>query len=157
MWDCRKSLEMENDKLENTSCVLVADDDADDLFMLKEAFSSLKFDKEICNVENGEELLEFLHKKGKYKDIKLPVPKLILLDLNMPKVDGRECLKVIKADPELSKIPVIIFSTSNNPEDISHSYSLGANSYIIKPYSYNELVDIITMINKYWFNVVKIP
>lgn len=139
------------------NCILVADDDADDLFMLKEAFSSLKVDKEICNVENGEELLEFLHRKGKFSDANLPSPKLILLDLNMPKVDGRECLKIIKADAELSKIPVIIFSTSNNPEDISHSYALGANSYIIKPYSYNELVEIIDMINKYWFTVVKIP
>jgi CheY-like chemotaxis protein len=148
---------MENDKLEQKHCVLVADDDTDDQFMLKEAFASLKFDKEIRTVENGEELLDYLNKKGKYDDENLPFPKLILLDLNMPKVDGRQCLRMIKESPEFCKIPIIIFSTSNNPEDISQSYELGANSYIIKPYSYNELVEIIDIIKKYWFSVVKIP
>lgn len=148
---------MENDKLEQKHCVLVADDDTDDQFMLKEAFASLKFDKEIRTVENGEELLDYLGKKGKYSDETLPFPKLILLDLNMPKIDGRQCLRLIKENPDYCKIPIIIFSTSNNPEDISQSYELGANSYIIKPYSYNELVEIIDIIKKYWFSVVKIP
>ncbi len=148
---------MENDKIEQKHCILVADDDTDDQFMLKEAFASLNFDKEIRTVENGEELLDYLNIKGKYSDALLPIPKLILLDLNMPKIDGRQCLRLIKANPEYSKIPIIIFSTSNNPEDISQSYELGANSYIIKPYSYNELVEIIDIIKKYWFSVVKIP
>lgn len=148
---------MENDKLEQKYCVLVADDDTDDQFMLKEAFSSLNFDKEIRTVENGEELLDYLSKKGKYDEETLPFPKLILLDLNMPKIDGRQCLRLIKENPDYCKIPIIIFSTSNNPEDISQSYELGANSYIIKPYSYNELVEIIDIIKKYWFSVVKIP
>lgn len=146
---------MMEEKSEQRYCVLVADDDADDQFMLKEAFASLKFGLEISTVENGEELLDYVHQRGKYKGT--PVPKLILLDLNMPKIDGRECLKIIKAHPELCRVPVIIFSTSNNPEDISQSYSLGANSYIIKPYSYNELVGIIDVINKYWFTIVKTP
>lgn len=149
---------MENDKTEQKHCILVADDDTDDQFMLKEAFSSLSFDKEIRTVENGEELLDYLGRKGKYSnDAFLPFPKLILLDLNMPKIDGRQCLRLIKENPEYCKIPIIIFSTSNNPEDISQSYELGANSYIIKPYSYNELVEIIDIIKKYWFTVVKIP
>jgi two-component system response regulator len=148
---------MENDKTEQKHCILVADDDTDDQFMLKEAFASLNFDKEIRTVENGEELLDYLNVKGKYSDASLPIPKLILLDLNMPKIDGRQCLRLIRASPQYSKIPIIIFSTSNNPEDISQSYELGANSYIIKPYSYNELVEIIDIIKKYWFSVVKIP
>jgi CheY-like chemotaxis protein len=148
---------MENDKIEQKHCILVADDDTDDQFMLKEAFASLNFDKEIRTVENGEELLDFLNRKGKYSDASLPIPKLILLDLNMPKIDGRQCLRLIRTNPQYSKIPIIIFSTSNNPEDISQSYELGANSYIIKPYSYNELVEIIDIIKKYWFSVVKIP
>lgn len=148
---------MESDKTEEKHCIIVADDDTDDQFMLKEAFSSLNFDKEICSVENGEELLDYLNKKGKFSDVSLPVPKLILLDLNMPKIDGRQCLRLIKENKNLCKIPIIIFSTSNNPEDISQSYELGANSYIIKPYSYNELVEIIEVIKKYWFSIVKIP
>jgi|SRR4051812_40717761 two-component system response regulator len=148
---------MENDKIEQKHCILVADDDTDDQFMLKEAFASLNFDKEIRTVENGEELLDYLTMKGKYSDTSLPIPKLILLDLNMPKIDGRQCLRLIRTNPQYSKIPIIIFSTSNNPEDISQSYELGANSYIIKPYSYNELVEIIDIIKKYWFSVVKIP
>jgi CheY-like chemotaxis protein len=148
---------MEMDKIEEKHCIVVADDDTDDLFMLKEAFSSLNFDREICTVENGEELLDFLNKKGKYTNTILPVPKLILLDLNMPKIDGRQCLRMIKENKEFCKIPIIIFSTSNNPEDISQSYELGANSYIIKPYSYNELVEIVDVIKKYWFSIVKTP
>jgi two-component system response regulator len=148
---------MENDKIEQKYCILVADDDTDDQFMLKEAFASLNFDKEIRTVENGEELLDYLNAKGKYCDALLPIPKLILLDLNMPKIDGRQCLRLIRTNPQYSKIPIIIFSTSNNPEDITQSYELGANSYIIKPYSYNELVEIIDIIKKYWFSVVKIP
>jgi CheY-like chemotaxis protein len=148
---------MEMDKIEERHCIIVADDDTDDQFMLKEAFSSLNFDKEISTVENGEELLDYLHKRGKYSNASLPVPKLILLDLNMPKIDGRQCLKLIKEHTQFCKIPIIIFSTSNNPEDIAQCYELGANSYIIKPYSYNELVEIIDVIKKYWFSIVKIP
>ena len=148
---------MENDKIEQKYCILVADDDTDDQFMLKEAFSSLNVDKEIRTVENGEELLDYLARKGKYDNELLPFPKLIMLDLNMPKIDGRQCLRLIRENKEYCKIPIIIFSTSNNPEDISQSYELGANSYIIKPYSYNELVEIIDIIKKYWFSVVKIP
>ncbi len=148
---------MENEKVEQKYCVLVADDDTDDQFMLKEAFASLHFDKEIRTVENGEELLDYLNKRGKYNEVALPYPKLILLDLNMPKIDGRQCLRLLKESSDFCKIPIIIFSTSNNPEDISQSYELGANSYIIKPYSYNELVEIIDIIKKYWFSVVKIP
>lgn len=145
------------EKIEEKHCIIVADDDTDDQFMLKEAFSSLNFDKEICSVENGEELLDYLNKRGKYSNGNLPVPKLILLDLNMPKIDGRQCLRMIRENKEFCKIPIIIFSTSNNPEDVSQSYELGANSYIIKPYSYNELVEIIDVIKKYWFTIVKTP
>jgi two-component system response regulator len=148
---------MEIEKLDSKRCILVADDDIDDQFMLKEAFASLNFDGEIQCVENGEELLDYLNNKGKYKGTSFLLPKLILLDLNMPKIDGRQCLKIIKANADLCKIPIIIFSTSNNPEDISQSYELGANSYVIKPYSYNELIEVVDIIKKYWFSAVKIP
>lgn len=148
---------MEIEKLDSKRSILVADDDIDDQFMLKEAFASLNFDGEIQCVENGEELLDYLNNKGKYTDPSFLLPKLILLDLNMPKIDGRQCLKIIKANINLCKIPTIIFSTSNNPEDISQSYELGANSYVIKPYSYNELIEVVDIIKKYWFSAVKIP
>jgi two-component system, response regulator len=136
-------------------CVLIADDDVDDQYMLKQAFASHKFEHEVRIVNDGVELIEFLNKKGKYKDLDLPSPKVILLDLNMPKKDGRECLKEIKSSPKLNKIPIVIYSTSNNPDDISTAYELGANSYITKPYSYKELVDIIEVFMKYWFGTVK--
>lgn len=148
---------MKNDKSELKYCVLVADDDVDDQYLLREAFSTTKFDREIVMVNNGEELLDYLNRRGKYSDKDIPFPKIIMLDLNMPKKDGRECLKEIKSNPKFSKIPIVIFSTSNNPEDINQLYELGANSYITKPYSYNELVEIVEALKKYWFSVVKIP
>jgi CheY-like chemotaxis protein len=141
----------------NEQCVLIADDDVDDLFMIRQAFESLKLDKEIRSVGDGVELLDYLHKRGKYKDSPTPFPKVILLDLNMPKKDGRECLREIKSTPVLSKIPVIIFSTSANPDDITACYEMGASGYIMKPYSYKELLEIMETFKKYWFSTVKTP
>jgi CheY-like chemotaxis protein len=123
--------------------------------MLKQAFANAQLDKDVRMVNDGVELLDYLNKRGKYKDADLPYPKVIMLDLNMPKKDGRECLKEIKANPKLNRIPIVIYSTSNNPDDISNSYELGASSYITKPYSYKELVEIIDIFRKYWFVAVK--
>jgi CheY-like chemotaxis protein len=136
-------------------CILIADDDIDDQYMLKQAFANTQLDKDVRIVNDGVELLDYLNKRGKYKDADLPYPKVIMLDLNMPKKDGRECLKEIKANPKLNRIPIVIYSTSNNPDDISNSYELGASSYITKPYSYKELVEIIEIFRKYWFVAVK--
>ncbi|MCD6065826.1 MAG: response regulator receiver protein [Bacteroidetes bacterium] len=136
-------------------CILIADDDIDDQYMIRQAFTSIELDEYIHTVSDGMELLDYLYRKGKYKDADILPPKIILLDLNMPKKDGRECLKEIKSNPKLSSIPIIIYSTSSNPDDISYAYGHGASSYITKPYSYQELVKIMDVFKQYWFNVVK--
>ena len=136
-------------------CILIADDDMDDQYMIKEAFATINLNEKIHTVSDGIELLDYLNKKGKYKDVETLCPKIILLDLNMPKKDGRECLKEIKTNSKFSKIPIIIYSTSSNPDDIAYAYELGASSYITKPYSYQELVKIMEIFKQYWFNIVK--
>jgi CheY-like chemotaxis protein len=145
---------MKSEKAE-LDCMLVADDDIDDQYMIKQVFTTLKFNKQIRTVNDGVELLDYLYKRGKYSGEDIPDPKIILLDLNMPKQDGRECLKEIKANPKFSKIPIIIYSTSSNPDDISYCYEMGASSYITKPYSYKELLEMMEVFTKYWFNIVK--
>jgi CheY-like chemotaxis protein len=137
-------------------CILIADDDNDDLYMIKQAFASINLTENVRTVNDGVELLDYLFKKGKYKGVGTLIPKVILLDLNMPKKDGRECLKEIKTNPMLKKIPVIIYSTSSNPDDIAYAYENGASSYITKPYSYQELVKIMEVFKLYWFDTVKI-
>jgi len=136
-------------------CILIADDDMDDQYMIKQAFATVDLNENIHTVSDGVELLDYLNKKGKYKDIETLCPKLILLDLNMPKKDGRECLKEIKTNSKFNKIPIIIYSTSSNPDDIAYAYELGASSYITKPYSYQELVKIMEVFKQYWFHIVK--
>ena len=136
-------------------CILIADDDMDDQYMIKQAFATINLNENIHTVGDGIELLDYLNKKGKYKDVETLCPKIILLDLNMPKKDGRECLKEIKTNSKFSKIPIVIYSTSSNPDDIAYAYELGASSYITKPYSYQELVKIMEIFKQYWFNIVK--
>ncbi|HEY6160501.1 MAG TPA: response regulator [Bacteroidia bacterium] len=148
---------MNKESKEIRYCILVADDDPDDQYMIREALSSSGSDRDICMVSDGEELLEFLTGTGKYKGKDLPVPLVILLDLNMPKKDGRECLREIKSTPGLKRIPIVVFSTSNNREDVTYSYEAGAASYITKPYSYNELVATMEIFKQYWFKTVKTP
>jgi CheY-like chemotaxis protein len=109
-------------------------------------------------VENGEELLEYLYRRGKYSDPAVsPRPGLILLDLNMPKKDGRQALKEIKADPSLRSIPIVVLTTSKAEEDILRSYDLGVNSFIVKPVTFEGLVDIMKTLTKYWFEIVELP
>jgi len=142
-------------KIESDFCILIVDDDMDDQYMIKQAFASINLNENVHTVNDGVELLDYLHKRGKYKDVPILTPKVILLDLNMPKKDGRECLKEIKANQRLNKIPIIIYSTSSNPDDISYAYEHGASSYITKPYSYQELVKIMDVFKQYWFTIVK--
>ena len=109
-------------------------------------------------VEDGEELIEYLQLTGRYTEAELaPRPGMILLDLNMPRMDGREALKVIKGDPELRRIPVIVLTTSKAEEDIYRSYDLGVNSFIIKPVTFDGLVNIMRVLEAYWFEIVEMP
>jgi CheY-like chemotaxis protein len=138
--------------------ILYADDDEDDQMLVGEALKETPISNAIQYVQDGEELLEFLRNSGKYTDKeKYPKPNLILLDLNMPRKDGREALAEIKADPQLKRIPIIILTTSRGEDDIQSTYNLGVNSFITKPVSYDSLVKIVKIITKYWFHTVKLP
>ena len=138
--------------------ILMADDDADDRMLTKDALGESRVLNEIRFVEDGEELMEYLHRKGKYADPESsPKPGLILLDLNMPKKDGREALKEIKSDPNLRRIPVVIMTTSKAEEDIFRSYDFGASSFITKPVTFDRLVEIVRTLGDYWFSIVELP
>ncbi len=138
-----------------TATILIADDDADDRLMTKEAFEENFTVKDLQFVENGQELLDYLHKIGKYENSNKP--GLILLDLNMPKMDGREALKAIKADADLKRIPVVILTTSKAEEDILRTYDLGVNCFITKPVTYTGLVKVAKALGRYWFQIVELP
>lgn len=137
--------------------ILMADDDFDDRRLTQEALMEGRLVNDLRFVENGEELLEYLRRQGKYATADAPRPGLILLDLNMPRKDGRTVLKEIKNDPELRHIPVVILTTSKADEDVYRSYDLGVNSYIVKPVTFDALVDILQTLEKYWFEVVELP
>ena len=142
----------------NPITILMADDDADDRRLTKEALEESRLANDLRFVENGEELLSYLRREGEYADAESsPRPGLILLDLNMPRKDGRTALKEIKADPELRQIPVTVLTTSKADEDIFRSYDLGVNSYIVKPVTFEALVDILQTLEKYWFEIVELP
>lgn len=145
-------------KTEKSINILVAEDDIDDRLLITKAFKE-SFEKAnlIC-VENGEILLQYLRRRGKFQDIqKYPFPDLILLDLNMPKKDGREALVEIKTDSELKKIPVIIFTTSQLEDDIKITYTSGSNSYITKPGTFDGLISVGRELNTYWGKTVVLP
>jgi two-component system response regulator len=137
--------------------ILIADDDADDRMMIKEALEENSFSHDMRFVEDGEELLDYLHQRGKYLTEKVVRPNLIILDLNMPKVDGREALSQIKSNVNLKRIPVIVLTTSRAEEDIIRTYDLGVNSFICKPVRYNDLVIVAREIGNYWFSTVALP
>lgn len=137
--------------------ILIAEDDADDRFLLQAAFEENGFDDQLQFVENGLEVVQYL------KDcLSLPLsesrfPRFVLLDLNMPKKDGREVLREIKQDPQLQQIPVVIFSTTNNEQEIRRCYELGANSYITKPNSFEALVRTVAALRSYWLKASPQP
>lgn len=137
---------------------MVADDDADDRELIKAAFEENGSDVELYFVENGEELMHYLYRHGKFKDEeKYPSPSIILLDLNMPKKDGREALKEIKGHEELRKLPIIILTTSTETKDVIKCYELGVNSLTIKPANFADLVAFAGMLHAYWFQTVQLP
>lgn len=138
--------------------ILMADDDADDRRLTQEAFEEGRLINDVRFVENGEQLLDYLRKQGAYAPpAEAPRPGLILLDLNMPRKDGRTVLQELKTDPELRQIPVCVLTTSKADEDIYKSYDLGVNSYIVKPVTFEALVDILQTLEKYWFEIVELP
>lgn len=126
--------------------ILIAEDDADDRFLLQAAFEENGFRDRLHFVGNGVEVLEFLNASNAHASY----PRFILLDLNMPKKDGREVLRELKADPGLAQIPVVIFSTTNNEQEMRRCYELGANSYITKPNSFESLLKTVAALRSYW-------
>ena len=138
--------------------ILVADDDADDRMMIREALEENRLANDVRFVEDGEELMDFLLRRGKYSDpASSPRPGIILLDLNMPKKDGREALKEIKSNAALREIPVIVLTTSKAQEDIYRTYDLGVNSFVTKPVTFEGLVTVTRNLGKYWFEIVELP
>jgi CheY-like chemotaxis protein len=137
--------------------ILLADDDADDRMLTRDALAESRLANDLRFVEDGEELLDYLLKRGKYADADAPRPGLILLDLNMPRKDGREALKEIKAEPTLRQIPVVVLTTSKAEEDIYRTYDLGVNSFITKPVTFDGLVTVMRALGRYWFEIVELP
>jgi len=138
--------------------ILMADDDADDRLLAKDALAECQIPSDLQFVENGEELIDYLKRRGKFSQLSESTrPGLILLDLNMPKKDGREALREIKSDPEFQKIPVVVLTTSKADTDIGRIYELGANSFISKPVSFDSLVEVMKALSHYWFQIVELP
>ncbi len=138
--------------------ILMAEDDSDDRLLVTEAFEEKHVANSLAFVEDGEDLLDYLNQREKYKDSKkFPRPDIILLDLNMPRMDGREALKVIKADPKLRGIPVIVLTTSQAEQDVLMSYDLGASSFITKPVTFEGLAEVLGALDQYWVQIVKLP
>lgn len=137
--------------------ILMADDDADDRLMAEDAMRENRLGNSFRTVEDGQELMDYLNQSGKYAHGNAPRPGLILLDLNMPKKDGRQALEEIKGNPELRRIPVVILTTSKTEEDVLRSYDLGANSFITKPVTFDRLVEIVRSLGNYWFTIVELP
>lgn len=138
--------------------ILIADDDEDDRFLAEEALGESRLANNLRFVTDGEDLMDYLKRRDRYAaEGSAPRPGLILLDLNMPRKDGREALAEIKADPELRRIPVVILTTSQAEEDIFRTYDLGANSFITKPVSFEGLVRVMRELQKYWIEIVELP
>jgi CheY-like chemotaxis protein len=138
--------------------ILMADDDPDDRMLTRDALAESRLANNLYFVEDGEELMDYLRQQGKYADPQSsPRPGLILLDLNMPRKDGRESLKEIKSDPNLRHIPVVVLTTSKAEEDIYRTYDLGVNSFITKPVTFDGLVEVMRALGRYWFEIVELP
>jgi CheY-like chemotaxis protein len=138
--------------------ILLADDDPDDRMLTKEALEESRLVNDLRFVEDGEELMDYLRHRGRYKNkSESPRPGLILLDLNMPKKDGREALREIKSDPGLRQIPVVVLTTSNAEEDIFRTYDLGVSSFITKPVTFEGLVCVMKTLGRYWIEIVDLP
>ena len=137
--------------------ILMADDDDDDYMLTEKALKESKLLNTLIRVRDGEELIDYLKGRGDYAAEKTARPGVILLDLNMPRKDGREALREIKSDDQLRDIPVVVFTTSKAEEDIYRSYQLGVNSFITKPVTFENLIAVMQALGKYWFEIVELP
>ena len=139
--------------------ILICDDDEDDRLLTQQALEDAHISNCLKFVVDGEDMMDYLHQRGAYggETGKAPRPGLILLDLNMPKMDGREALRVIKGDKLLHDIPIVVLSTSSLDEDIVRSYQLGVNSFITKPVTFSGLVDAMNVLGRYWLEIVELP
>lgn len=137
--------------------ILMADDDDDDFMLTQKALKESKLLNTLIRVKDGEELLDYLKGRGDYAETDNVRPGVILLDLNMPRKDGREALREIKSDENLRDIPVVVFTTSKAEEDIYRSYQLGVNSFITKPVTFENLIAVMKALGKYWFEIVELP
>lgn len=138
--------------------ILMADDDPDDRLLAAEAMRESRVANDLRFVEDGEQLLDYLRRRGRWADpAQSPWPGVVLLDLNMPRMDGREALAEIKGDPELRRIPVVVLTTSRAEADVLRSYGLGASSFITKPVTFGGLVETLRVLGRYWVEVVELP
>ncbi|MBA1145767.1 response regulator [Ectothiorhodospiraceae bacterium WFHF3C12] len=138
--------------------ILMAEDDPEDRLLTREAFREGRLANPLFFVEDGEALMDYLRRRGSYADEALyPFPGVVLLDLNMPRKDGRTCLAEIKRDPGLRHLPVVVLTTSAQEEEVVRSYDLGANSFVSKPVDFNKLVGIVQTFGCYWFSIVELP
>jgi len=145
-------------QLEKPITILYADDDPEDRMLVQDAWEASRLHNELHFVEDGEELMDYLNRRDKFAHLAgRPLPGLVLLDLNMPRKDGREALKEIKADPHLRMIPIVVLTTSKAEEDILRAYDLGVNSFIVKPVTFQSLVDVTLTLRKWWFEIVELP
>jgi len=135
--------------------VLLVEDDPGDVMMTREAFQDYKLRNELHVVSDGAEAMEFLRQEGEYAG--RPRPDLVLLDLNLPRMDGRQVLEAIKSDPDLASIPVVVLTTSENEDDVLRSYSLHANAYVTKPVDFERFIDVIRRIDEFFVSVVRLP
>jgi CheY-like chemotaxis protein len=138
--------------------ILVAEDSLEDQVLIRQAFQESLWQWCLYIVNDGEELLDYLHHRCQYQDIGIaPRPDLILLDLNLPKIDGNEALQAIKADSNLRRIPIVMLTSSTSEVDIHRSYALGASSYLAKPMTFALLVDAVNILGEYWSDIVELP
>ncbi len=137
--------------------ILMAEDDPDDRLLTREAIQESQLGNNLQIVEDGEQLLDYLYRRNRYAEAPAPRPGVILLDLNMPRMDGREALAVLKSDPSLRRIPVVVMTTSKAEKDITRTYDLGVSSFIVKPNTFDGLVNVMQAINRYWFEIVELP
>jgi len=138
--------------------ILMADDDADDYLLVRDALRQTRHDFQLRFVRDGEELIDYLFGRGRYADGQdAPRPDLILLDLKMPKKDGREVLQELKSHPRFRRIPIVALTTSTAEDDVAYSYDVGVNSYLTKPVTFRALVDMMDTLGKYWFELVELP
>ncbi len=138
--------------------IMLAEDDDDDFLLTKQAFEECRVLNTLKRVSDGEELMDYLRRQGKFQDpATSPEVGVILLDLNMPRKDGREALREIKADPALRHYPIVVLTTSKSEEDVVRSYEVGISSYIRKPVGFDALVRALTVFSQYWFEIVELP